>query len=226
MNRKILFIGHLATYSSLTRAMLHIEPMKRALIRFVYSSNITDKSFIHDSVYNDNILKTQHIKLLFIDNSDPVLIQKIRFGEFGNETAMIPIIVFSTVPFSQLASFLILHHIHEQKTFLQIPFTLENLQDILTKVKFLDKSQLERIRSNKSIFASLIDSESHSIINNNYKEKTLRIIKIAEDNFPSKYVDALAQVKEVLKKIKKNEQSISELKNILTCLKKEVLNES
>jgi len=227
MNKKILLVGNLDTCKALMRAILNIDYLKRALIRFMCSHNLTERILVSDRSQVTANLKTHDIRLIImdIDNTDHTIIQRIRFGEFGDTIAKIPIIVFSVFPFTEYATILILHHIKTQGTFLQIPFRLKRLCDILETARFLNKSQLENVRSDKNIFCELIDSKSHSLTEIDYEENVLNIIHTAEFNFPGKYLNALVKIKNTLENVKKGLKNISDLKSVLSQFKEEIINE-
>lgn len=229
MNEKILIVGNLDTCKALMRAILNIDYLKRTLIRFLYSRNLTDRILISDRGQVTENLKTHDIRLIImdidIDNTDITIIQKIRFGEFGDTIARIPIIVFSVFPFTKCVSILILHHIKTQGAFLEIPFRLEWLHETLETVSFLNKTQLMNVRSNKRIYYELIDSESHSTTERDYEGKVLNIIRIAEVNFPGKYSNPLVKIQNIMEEVKKGAKSISDLKSTLSSFKEEIINE-
>jgi hypothetical protein len=225
MERKILIVGDIDICRALRRAILDIEPIKRTLIRFLYSHNFNSKILICNNEHTIENLKTQSIRLIIIDNPNSVIIQKIRFGEFGDTVAKIPIIVFSVFSYDKLGAPLILYHITVQKTFLEIPFLLEKFREILESTRFLDEYQLENIRSDKKIFSELIDSERHSLTEKDYKEKTLNIIKLAEINFPGIYTDFFNRIHNTLKQVDDDFKKLSDLKNALSQFSKELINE-
>ncbi|MEW6419756.1 MAG: hypothetical protein AB1480_16855 [Nitrospirota bacterium] len=227
MNERILIVGNLDTCKALMRVILNIDYMKRTLIRVLYSRNFTDRILISDRGQVTENLKTYDIRLIImdIDNTDHTIIQRIRFGEFGDTIARIPIIVFSIFPVTKCVPILILHHIKTQGAFLEIPFRLERLHEILETARFLDKSQLEHVRSDRNIFCELIESKIHSLTEKDYEENVLNIIRIAKFNFPGKYLNALVKIQNALEDVKKGIKSIWDLKNALSRFKEEIINE-